>query len=94
MKLKLLLIKVVCVDHFIALFVCIIHCAIMSLYFDLFWCGIICMKQTMYKRFMLNFAFYNLMYCHDKLSYRDKNIMIIDTVVKSLLYTTKVHANL
>jgi len=28
------------------------------------------------------------MYYHDKLSYRDKNIMIIDTVVKSLSHTT------
>jgi len=37
---------------------------------------------------MLNFAFYHLMYYHDKLSYRDENIMIVNTVVKSLSHTT------
>ena len=36
---------------------------------------------------MLNFAFYNLMYYHEKLSYHDKDIMIINTVVKSLSHT-------
>jgi len=51
-----------------------------ELYFELFWCGIMCMKQTLYKMIQLNFAFYHLMYYRDTLSYRDKNIMIIDTV--------------
>jgi len=73
MKLKLLLIKVVCVDYIIVLSVCIIHRAIMNLYFDLFWCGIISMKQMMYKMIHVEFCILSfLMYYRDKLSYHDK----------------------
>jgi len=42
----------------------------------------------MYKMIMLNFAIYHLIYYHDKLLYWDKNIMVINTVVKSLLHNT------
>jgi len=37
---------------------------------------------------MINFALLHLMYYRDKLLYRDKNIMIIDTVIKSLSHNT------
>jgi len=78
-----------CFDQIIVLFVCIIYWAIMNLYFDLFWCGIICMKQTMYKInpcWILYFVIWYTYYC-DKLSYRYKKIMITSTVVKLLLHT-------
>jgi len=46
----------------------------MNLYFDVFWCDIMCMKQTMYLVYkMFNFAFIILMYYHNRLSYCDES---------------------
>jgi len=42
----------------------------------------------MYKIIHVDFCILSFVYYCDKLSYRDKNIMIIDAVVKSLLHTT------
>jgi len=46
------------------------------------------MQNDVYNDSMLNFAFFHLMYYRDKLLYCDKNLMITNIIVKSLLHTT------
>jgi len=87
-------IKVVCVDHIIALLVCIIHWAIINFvfWFILVWQH---MKQTMYKMIHVEFLHF-IIWCTIVINYSImiKSIMIIDIIVKSLLHTTNQHNEL
>ena len=46
--------------------------------------------NDVYKMIHVEFYIYHLMCYHDKLSYHDKNILIIDIVVNHLSHTTTI----
>jgi len=72
----------------IIILVCIIHWAIWICTLIYFGVALYAWNKQCIKWFILNFPFYHLIYYRDKLSYHDKNIMIINTIVKSLSHTT------